>query len=117
MTGSGVGIVAGALTTGAWLPQLYRTARSRSIAETPSWGYLYVFGLGIVWWIVYGALVADLAVLVWNCVTLGLVLGLAGTKLYLVRAAHAEGSRQGAAREGRPVSAEHMDERAHKDDG
>lgn len=93
MAGSGLGVVAGALTTGAWLPQLYRTVRSRSMAETPTWGYLVVFGVGVAWWIAYGVLVDDLAVLVWNCVTLVLVLGLIGAKARLASGGRARGGR------------------------
>ena len=40
-----LGLLAGALTTGAWLPQLLRTWR-RGSAEDISWPYLGVFGAG-----------------------------------------------------------------------
>jgi MtN3 and saliva related transmembrane protein len=69
MTVQTVGLVAGVLTTTAWLPQIVRTWRSRS-AQDLSWPYLLVFGSGIVLWLVYGALVANLPLLVANAVTI-----------------------------------------------
>jgi MtN3 and saliva related transmembrane protein len=67
-----VGLIAGALTTGAWLPQLVRTWRCRSASEI-SWSYLVVFGLGVGTWISYGVLKHDIALIVWNVVTIMLV--------------------------------------------
>jgi MtN3 and saliva related transmembrane protein len=74
-----VGLLAGALTTGAWLPQLWQTWRSRS-AEDLSWGYLVTITLGIATWLAYGLLTRDAAVIATNVVTLGLVSGLIGLK-------------------------------------
>jgi MtN3 and saliva related transmembrane protein len=68
-----VGLLAGALTTGAWLPQIWRTWRTRS-ARDLSWGYLAAMGLGFVTWLTYGVLSHDLAVVVTNVATL-LLLG------------------------------------------
>lgn len=74
-----VGLFAGALTTGAWLPQILRTWRSRS-AEDLSWGYLLAMLLGIGAWLAYGLFGHQLAIVVTNVVTLALVLSLAALK-------------------------------------
>jgi MtN3 and saliva related transmembrane protein len=85
VSGLVIGLAAGALTTSAWLPQLRRTWRARR-ADTLSWAYLGVFGLGVGLWVVYGVLKDDLAVLVTNVVTFTLVLTLVTRKLALARA-------------------------------
>jgi MtN3 and saliva related transmembrane protein len=74
-----VGLLAGALTTGAWLPQLWQTWRSRS-AEDLSWAYLLTIATGFAAWLAYGLLAGDVAVVATNVVTLLLVLGLIGLK-------------------------------------
>jgi MtN3 and saliva related transmembrane protein len=68
-----VGLLAGALTTGAWLPQIVQTWRTRS-AEDLSWGYLATMGIGFVTWLTYGLLSRDPAVVATNIATL-LLLG------------------------------------------
>lgn len=73
-----LGLVAGVLTTAAWLPQIARTWRSRSAADL-SWPYLLVFSLGVSLWLLYGVLSNDVPVLAANAVTIvlvGLLLGL-----------------------------------------
>ena len=49
-----LGLVAGALTTGCWLPQLLKSWRTRSTTDF-SWLYLAVFRTGIALWMIYGA--------------------------------------------------------------
>jgi len=75
-----LGLVAGTLTTGAWLPQLVRTWRLGR-AEEISWGYLAVFGSGVTCWLVYGLVLSSLAIIVANAATIVLVLGLVALKL------------------------------------
>lgn len=75
-----VGLIAGTLTTAAWLPQLWRTWQSRS-AEDVSWGYLITITVGFATWLTYGVLADDLAVIVSNVVTLVLVSVLIRLKL------------------------------------
>ncbi len=73
-----LGLVAGMLTTAAWLPQIARTWRSRS-ADDLSWPYLLVFSSGVALWLLYGVLADDVPVLAANAVTIvlvGLLLGL-----------------------------------------
>lgn len=75
-----LGLAAGALTTGCWLPQLFKAWRTRS-ARDFSWAYLAVFGTGIVLWICYGIAMRDLAIVVTNTLTISLTLGVVGLKL------------------------------------
>jgi MtN3 and saliva related transmembrane protein len=60
-----VGLLAGALTTGAWLPQIWRTWRTRSAGDL-SWHYLGVMSAGIGTWLLYGLLSRDPAVIATN---------------------------------------------------
>ena len=75
-----LGIVAACLTTGAWLPQIVKTWRTRS-AHDFSWGYLAMFSTGVALWAVYGFLRDDIAVLGANVVTIVLVIGVIVVKL------------------------------------
>ncbi len=75
MTVATLGLLAGALTTAAWLPQLVRTWR-RGSAEDLSWFYLGTFGTGVGGWLAYGLLSRDVAILATNVVTLALVASL-----------------------------------------
>jgi MtN3 and saliva related transmembrane protein len=74
-----IGLLAGFLTTGAWLPQLWRTWRSRSCDDI-SWAYLVAMLLGFVTWLTYGVLIGEPAIIVTNVVTLVLVMGLVALK-------------------------------------
>ena len=67
-----LGLLAGVLTTAAWLPQLARTWRSRSAADL-SWPYLLVFASGVSLWLLYGVLSRDVPVVAANAVTFLLV--------------------------------------------
>jgi MtN3 and saliva related transmembrane protein len=68
-----LGIVAGTLTTVAFLPQLLKTWRSRS-AKDISMSWLATFTTGIFLWLVYGMCIQSLPVIVANAVTLVLTL-------------------------------------------
>lgn len=74
-----LGIVAGTLTTAAWLPQVVKTWTTRS-ARDFSWGYLAMMITGVTLWSAYGALRRDVAVLGANVVTLALVLTVVAIK-------------------------------------
>jgi MtN3 and saliva related transmembrane protein len=74
-----IGLLAGALTTGCWLPQLVRSWRTRS-TEDLSWLYLMLLSAGVALWTAYGVLNADLAVTLTNAFSLVLLAGLAGIK-------------------------------------
>ena len=83
MTLATLGLISGALTTGAWLPQLARTWR-RGSAEDISWPYLLVLGTGVGGWLAYGVLSRDVAICAANGLTLALLGGLVALKAGLV---------------------------------
>jgi MtN3 and saliva related transmembrane protein len=70
-----VGLIAGALTTGCFVPQLIRSWRTRSTRDL-SWMYLLALSVGIVLWLVYGVMRADVPLVLANAVTLALVISL-----------------------------------------
>lgn len=67
-----IGALAACLTTGAWIPQLVRTWRSRS-ARDLSWPYLATTLIGITLWMVYGILRRDPAMFGANVVAIAFV--------------------------------------------
>jgi MtN3 and saliva related transmembrane protein len=66
---SALGLVAGAFTTIAFLPQVIKTWKSRS-AKDLSLGMFSIFTLGVAMWLVYGFMINDLPVILANVVTL-----------------------------------------------
>lgn len=75
-----VGLLAGALTTIAFLPQLIKTWRSRS-AEDVSIGMFVLFGAGVVLWGIYGWEIHALPVILTNVVTFILAAAILALKL------------------------------------
>jgi MtN3 and saliva related transmembrane protein len=69
-----IGLLAGALTTVALVPQVTKIYRSKSTKDI-SLGMFVVFCVGLALWVVYGIFLDELAIVVWNAVSL--VLGLA----------------------------------------
>lgn len=66
-----IGYIASSLTTAAFVPQVLRTWRTRSVNDL-SVVMLITFILGIVLWLVYGVAIQSPPVLVGNAVTLAL---------------------------------------------
>ncbi len=64
-----LGLVAGVLTTIAYLPQLIKTWQSKS-AQDLSWSMLIILCIGIILWLVYGVSVHDVPIIAANIVTL-----------------------------------------------
>jgi len=79
-----IGIAAGILTTGAWLPQVIKTIRTRS-AHDFSWGYLAAFSMGVALWALYGLLKHDIAIIAANVAALVLVAVISLVKARSVR--------------------------------
>jgi MtN3 and saliva related transmembrane protein len=75
-----IGILAACGTTASWIPQAWKTLRTRE-ADDFSWGYLALFTGGVVLWAVYGALRSDPAVLGANVVTFVFILPVIYVKL------------------------------------
>ena len=73
-----LGLIAGALTTLSFLPQLIKAWKSRSTHDI-SIGMFSLLAVGVTLWITYGVVKSDLPVIVANSVTLvfvGLILAL-----------------------------------------
>lgn len=63
-----LGLVAGVLTTIAYLPQLIKIWQSKS-ADDLSWSMLIILCAGIILWLVYGFSVRDIPIVAANIVT------------------------------------------------
>jgi MtN3 and saliva related transmembrane protein len=63
-----LGLIAGTLTTIAFLPQLIKIWRSRS-AKDISLGMFLIFSTGVFLWLVYGLLIGDTPIVVANFIT------------------------------------------------
>jgi MtN3 and saliva related transmembrane protein len=63
-----LGIVAGMLTTFAYLPQAIKTWKSKS-ANDLSWSMLIILSVGIILWLIYGFSVGDIPIILANVVT------------------------------------------------
>lgn len=79
MTATTVGLLAGLLTTGAWLPQIYRSWTTRSCSAL-SWLYLATMAAGFTAWLVFGLLAREMAVVITNALSLVLAGSLIGIK-------------------------------------
>jgi MtN3 and saliva related transmembrane protein len=75
-----LGLLAGLLTTIAFVPQVLRVWRTRSTNDI-SLGMFVLFTVGVALWLVYGLLVDALPVVVANGVTLVLSATILGFKL------------------------------------
>ena len=64
-----LGLVAGALTTVAFVPQVVKTYQTRS-AKDLSMGMFLIFCAGTLCWLAYGIMISDLPVIAANSVTL-----------------------------------------------
>lgn len=63
-----IGFVAAVLTTSAFVPQVYKTWKSKS-AESLSLTMYLVFFVGIILWLIYGISINSLAMIFANSVT------------------------------------------------
>ena len=68
-----IGLIAGTLTTVAFLPQVLKIWKSRSVADI-SLGMYLVFSTGVLLWVVYGFSIGSLPVVLANGITLVLSL-------------------------------------------
>ena len=75
-----IGYFAGFFTTIAFVPQVLKTWKSKSASDL-SLGMFLVFSLGVLCWLIYGILLAEVPIVFWNTVTLVLALGLLIMKL------------------------------------
>ncbi|MDZ7691728.1 MAG: SemiSWEET transporter [Balneolaceae bacterium] len=75
-----LGLLAGTLTTIAFVPQVIKTWKSKS-AKDLSLGMYLIFCSGVVLWFIYGILTSDLPVMLANGVTLVLAMSILYFKL------------------------------------
>ncbi|MTJ08910.1 MULTISPECIES: SemiSWEET transporter [unclassified Anabaena] len=64
-----LGLVAGALTTVAFLPQMFQTWRTKS-AKDVSYVMLIIFMSGLFLWLIYGIILGALPIIIANAMTL-----------------------------------------------
>jgi len=76
-----LGLIAGSLTTIAFLPQLFKTWRSKSAKDISS-EWLVIFSAGILLWLIYGLMTHALPVILANSITLVLTLIILFFKFY-----------------------------------
>ncbi|MFQ3581690.1 MAG: SemiSWEET transporter [Chloracidobacterium sp.] len=67
-----LGLIAGALTSFSFALQVWRSWRTKSVKDVSASMYV-VFSTGVILWLVYGMLRHDVALIVWNALTLVLV--------------------------------------------
>lgn len=75
-----IGVVAGVLTTSAFVPQAVKTWRTKS-ARDFSLGLLVLLVVGNSLWLTYGALIGSTALVAANLVTVPLTVYLLGVKV------------------------------------
>jgi MtN3 and saliva related transmembrane protein len=77
---STLGLVAGTLTTIAFLPQVHKTWKSRS-AKDISFGMFALFSTGVFLWILYGISINAMPVIIANVVTFVLAMTILAFKI------------------------------------
>jgi len=75
-----IGLGAAICTTSSFLPQVIKAWRSRSTHDI-STGMFVLLTTGNSMWLLYGALISDLPLVVANAITLALVAAILGLKL------------------------------------
>ena len=63
-----LGLLAAILTTAAFLPQVYKTWKTKT-AESLSLTMLFIFVSGVLCWLIYGFLIDSLPIILANLVT------------------------------------------------
>ena len=74
-----LGMIAGTLTTIAFVPQVVKTWRSKSTHDI-SYGMFILFSIGLILWLTYGIVIGAWPIIVSNTVTLALALVILGLK-------------------------------------
>lgn len=73
MNFSNIGFIAAILTSIAFIPQVIKVLKYKQTEGISLWMYL-IFVSGVLCWIIYGALINDMAILLANVVTFCLAL-------------------------------------------
>ncbi|RED50653.1 SemiSWEET transporter [Seonamhaeicola aphaedonensis] len=64
-----IGLIAAVLTTAAFLPQVYKTWKTKDV-ESFSLPMFLIFFIGILFWLIYGILVKSIAMILANSITI-----------------------------------------------
>jgi len=64
-----IGLIAAVLTTSAFLPQVYKTWKTKDVSGF-SLPMFLMFFIGIIFWLIYGILVKSISMLLANSITL-----------------------------------------------
>jgi len=75
-----IGLAAGFLTTVAFVPQVTKVWKDRSAKEL-SLKTFVAFSSGVILWLVYGVMLGEFPMILWNAVTLALVSAIVAMKL------------------------------------
>jgi MtN3 and saliva related transmembrane protein len=75
-----LGLAAGFLTTVAFVPQVAKVWKDRSAKELSLKTFL-AFSSGVVLWLLYGIVLGEFPMILWNAVTLALVAAIVVMKL------------------------------------
>jgi len=70
-----VGLVAGALTTSSCIPQAARIIKTKS-AKDVSALFFALMSAGMCLWLIYGIARADIAIMLWNAISLAFCLSI-----------------------------------------
>ncbi len=65
-----IGLVAAVLTTSAFLPQVYKTWKTKDVSAL-SMPTLLLFFMGIILWFIYGIYINSLSLIIANGITIG----------------------------------------------
>jgi len=65
-----LGLIAAVLTTSAFLPQVYKTWKTKDVSSL-SMPMLMLFFVGIILWFIYGIYINSLSLIIANGVTIG----------------------------------------------
>lgn len=75
-----IGLIGGAITTSSLFPQVYRLFKLKS-ARDISYIFNFLFIIGILCWITYGALLQLFSILLWNSISLALAFSMLYAKV------------------------------------
>lgn len=70
-----IGYIAGALTTICFVPQVYKIIKEKS-AKGVSLPMYLLFGLGVTFWLIYGIIIDDTPIILFNAITLMLTIAI-----------------------------------------
>jgi MtN3 and saliva related transmembrane protein len=76
-----IGYIAATLTTSSFLPQAILTIKTRN-TDALSLSMYSIFTLGVLFWLIYGIIIDDYAIISANAITLLLAASILGFKIY-----------------------------------